>query len=55
MNLIELVLFIIGVLLFPYGLWEIIKGNGSKIIKIILILISIVLFIIESILVLVLI
>ena len=50
MNLIELILFLIGVMMFPYGMYEIWKGNGDKDIKLLLIGISITLFVIETVL-----
>jgi len=51
MNTFELILFIIGVLLFPYGIYEIFKSQGDRIVKWTLLSTSILLFVIESIIV----
>ncbi|WP_168064109.1 hypothetical protein [Sulfolobus sp. S-194] len=50
MNIIEEVLLIIGILMFPYGIYEIWRGSGDKQMKIIVIGISVILYIIETIL-----
>ncbi|AEB94227.1 conserved hypothetical protein [Metallosphaera cuprina Ar-4] len=51
MNIVELILFIMGAIMFPYGVYEIIKGDGNMKTKLFLIFTSITLFTIESILV----
>ncbi|MEM0173802.1 MAG: hypothetical protein QXV69_02260 [Sulfolobaceae archaeon] len=51
MNEVELLLFLIGTVLFPYGVYEIFKSNGDRLIKWLLLVISILLFVIESIIV----
>lgn len=51
MNLIEEILAIIGLLMMPYGFYEIAKGDTSKNIKIFLIVVSIGLYILEFLLV----
>ncbi|BCS91878.1 hypothetical protein L3N51_00245 [Metallosphaera sp. J1] len=50
MNLFELVLFVTGLIMFPYGMYEIAKGDGTTKTKLTLIITSLTLFIIESIL-----
>ncbi|BFI75555.1 hypothetical protein [Sulfurisphaera ohwakuensis] len=50
MNIVEEVLLIIGLLMFPYGIYEIWKGSGDKQTKIIVIGISAILYIVETIL-----
>ncbi len=50
-DVIELTLFIVGVAMFPYGIYEILKGAGELKIKLMFVIASIVLFIVESILV----
>ncbi|MGC9105514.1 MAG: hypothetical protein ACP5HQ_03715 [Thermoprotei archaeon] len=44
---IELVLIILGIVMLPYGLYEIWKGDGSVKVKLILIAVSLGLFIAE--------
>lgn len=51
MNIIEEILFIVGLILLPYGIYEIAKGEGTRDVKLILIGISIGLFILEFLLV----
>ncbi|WP_168360711.1 hypothetical protein [Acidianus sulfidivorans] len=51
MIIIEEILVIIGLLMMPYGLYEIAKGDTSKDIKVMLIVISIGLYIAELLLV----
>lgn len=51
MNLIEEILVIIGLLMMPYGFYEIAKGDTTKDVKIVLIGISIGLYILELLLV----
>jgi len=50
MNIIELVLFFIGLAMFPYGAYEIWKGSGDRDIKLLLIGLSIALYVIETVL-----
>ncbi|ACP38392.1 hypothetical protein [Saccharolobus islandicus] len=50
MILVEEILLIIGFLMLPYGLYEIIKSEADRAVKITLVGISIVLFTIETIL-----
>jgi len=50
MNLLEEILLVIGALMFPYGIYEISKGDGELKTKLILILISVGLFTTEVIL-----
>jgi hypothetical protein len=45
--MIEMTLIILGVVMLPYGLYEIWKGDGSVKVKLILIAISLGLFIAE--------
>ncbi|ABP96310.1 MULTISPECIES: hypothetical protein [Metallosphaera] len=51
MNLLELILFAIGLAMFPYGMYEVVKGDGTTKTKLTLIVTSLTLFIVESILV----
>ncbi|WP_168367148.1 hypothetical protein [Acidianus brierleyi] len=44
MNIIEEILLVLGIVMMPYGLYEVAKGNGDKQVKIILITISLALF-----------
>lgn len=48
---VELALFIAGVAMFPYGIYEILKGAGELKVKLFIVAVSIALFIVESILV----
>ncbi|WP_009988694.1 hypothetical protein [Saccharolobus solfataricus] len=50
MLLIEEILLIIGFLMLPYGLYEIVKSEADRSVKITLVGISVVLFAIETIL-----
>ncbi|EWG08257.1 MAG: hypothetical protein ASUL_01350 [Candidatus Aramenus sulfurataquae] len=50
MNLIEEALLIIGLAMMPYGLYEIVRGEGDRQVKVLLIGTSLALFIIEFIL-----
>ncbi|WP_338600804.1 hypothetical protein V6M85_12690 [Sulfolobus tengchongensis] len=50
MILIEEILLILGFLMLPYGIYEIIKSEADKTVKITLIGISIVLFAVETVL-----
>jgi hypothetical protein len=50
MILVEEILLIIGFLMLPYGLYEIMKSEADRAVKITLVGISIVLFAIETIL-----
>ncbi|BFH73180.1 hypothetical protein SJAV_11240 [Sulfurisphaera javensis] len=50
MNIVEEVLLIIGLLMFPYGVYEIWKGSGDRQTKLIIIGISVVLYLVETIL-----
>ncbi|WP_200869413.1 hypothetical protein [Candidatus Acidianus copahuensis] len=47
MNLIEEILFITGIAMMPYGIYEILKGNGTKGVKALLAGISIGLFLLS--------
>ncbi|AHC50929.1 hypothetical protein SUSAZ_02255 [Sulfolobus acidocaldarius SUSAZ] len=51
MNIVELILLIVGICMFPYGIYEVWKGNGDKDIKLVIIGISLALFIVETVLV----
>jgi hypothetical protein len=44
MSIIEEILLVLGLLMMPYGLYEVAKGNADRQIKIILISISLALF-----------
>ncbi len=48
MMLIEEILLVIGILMFPYGIYEIMKGDGSMKMKIGIISTSATLFVIEA-------
>ncbi|WP_168364272.1 hypothetical protein [Metallosphaera hakonensis] len=50
MSLIELILFITGAVMFPYGILEILKGQGNLKMKLVLVSASLTLFILESVL-----
>ncbi|MEM0188082.1 MAG: hypothetical protein QW550_01680 [Saccharolobus sp.] len=50
MLIVEEILLIIGFLMLPYGLYEIVKSSADKAVKILLVSLSIVLFIVETIL-----
>lgn len=50
MNVIEEVLLVIGILMFPYGVYEIWKGSGDRDTKLIIIGISVILYVVETIL-----
>lgn len=50
MNIIEEILLIIGLLMFPYGIYEIWKGGGDRQTKLFIIGISVALYIVETIL-----
>jgi len=49
-NLIEEVLLIIGLAMFPYGIYEIWKGIGDRQTKLFIIGISVLLYLVETIL-----
>jgi len=44
MNIIEEILLVLGIIMMPYGLYEVARGNGDRQVKIILITTSLVLF-----------
>ncbi|MDT7861910.1 MAG: hypothetical protein RRA45_06825 [Saccharolobus sp.] len=53
MLFVEEILLIMGFLMLPYGIYEIIRSEADKVVKITLISISLVLFLIETIIVLI--
>lgn len=50
MNIIEEILLIVGLAMFPYGIYEIWKGSGDRQTKLFIIGISALLYLIETIL-----
>lgn len=50
MNFLEEILFVVGAIMFPYGIYEISKGGGDVKVRLVLIMISVGLFTAEAIL-----